>query len=43
MEMSGTLLTPRLRRLRFRGGAAEMDRGYNLEALESEYSVVSIR
>jgi hypothetical protein len=39
----GALLTPRLRRLRFRGGAQEMTTGFNTEELDSEFSVVSVR
>jgi len=39
----GVMLSPRLRRIRFRGGAQEMIFGYNLEELDSEYSVVSVR
>ena len=39
----GVMLSPRLRRVRFRGGAQEMIFGYNLEELDSEYSVVSVR
>ena len=39
----GALLTPRLRRLRFRGGAQEMTTGFNTEQLDSEFSVVSVR
>lgn len=42
-EMGGALLTPRMRRLRFRGGAQEMTMGFNTEQLESEFSVVSVR
>lgn len=41
--LDGALLTPRLRRLRFRGGAQEMSTGFNTEHLESEFSVVSVR
>ena len=41
--MEGALLTPRLRTLRFRGGAQEMSTGYNTESLDSEFSVVSVR
>lgn len=39
----GVMLSPRLRRIRFRGGAQEMIFGYNLQELDSEYSVVSVR
>ena len=39
----GALLTPRLRRLRFRGGAQEMTTGFNTQFLDSEFSVVSVR
>ena len=42
-EMNGALLTPRLRRVRFRGGAQEMTTSFNTEHLESEFSVVSVR
>lgn len=42
-EMNGALLTPRLRRIRFRGGAQEMTTGFNTQFLDSEYSVVSVR
>eukprot|EP00601_Ochromonadales_sp_CCMP2298_P033851 CAMPEP_0173363026 /NCGR_PEP_ID=MMETSP1144-20121109/22152_1 /TAXON_ID=483371 /ORGANISM="non described non described, Strain CCMP2298" /LENGTH=738 /DNA_ID=CAMNT_0014312921 /DNA_START=90 /DNA_END=2303 /DNA_ORIENTATION=+ len=38
--LDGALLTPRLRRVRFRGGAQEMTTGYNTEFLDSEFSVV---
>jgi hypothetical protein len=41
--LEGALLTPRLRRVRFRGGAQEMTTGYNTEFLDSEFSVVSVR
>ena len=42
-SFGGTLLTPRLRRLRFRGGAQEMTTGFNTDDLDSEFSVVSVR
>jgi hypothetical protein len=42
-DMQGALLTPRLRRVRFRGGAQEMTSGFNTDHLESEFSVVSVR
>jgi hypothetical protein len=42
-SLNGCLLTPRLRRMRFRGGASEMIMGYNTEHLDSEFSVVSVR
>jgi len=42
-SMNGALLSPRMRRIRFRGGAQEMITGYNTEFLESEFSVVSVR
>lgn len=42
-ELDGALLTPRLRRLRFRGGAQEMSTGFNTEHLDSEFSTVSVR
>ena len=42
-SLNGALLTPRLRRVRFRGGAREMAYGFNTEFLESEFSVVSVR
>lgn len=42
-SLNGCLLTPRLRRTRFRGGASEMIMGYNTENLDSEFSVVSVR
>jgi hypothetical protein len=42
-ELDGALLTPRLRRVRFRGGAQEMTTGFNTEHLDSEFSVVSVR
>jgi hypothetical protein len=41
--LDGALLTPRLRRVRFRGGAQEMITGFNTEHLDSEFSVVSVR
>jgi hypothetical protein len=41
--LDGALLTPRLRGVRFRGGAQEMITGYNTEHLESEFSVISVR
>jgi hypothetical protein len=41
--MGGTLLSPRMRRTRLRGGAQEMDGGYNTQVLDSEFSVVSVR
>lgn len=40
---NGALLTPRLRNVRFRGGAKEMATGFNTEFLVSEFSVVSVR
>ena len=42
-SMDGALLSPRMRRIRFRGGAQEMITGYNTEDLEAEFSVVSVR
>lgn len=42
-SLDGALLTPRLRRVRFRGGAQEMITTYNTEQLDSEFSVVSVR
>lgn len=42
-KFDGALLTPRLRRVRFRGGAREMAFGFNTEHLDSEFSVVSVR
>jgi hypothetical protein len=42
-EMGGTLLSPRLRRVRFRGGAQEMTTGFNTQHLDAEFSVVSVR
>jgi hypothetical protein len=42
-DMDGAILSPRLRRVRFRGGAQEMITGYNTENLDSEFSVVSVR
>eukprot|EP01041_Mallomonas_annulata_P000965 gene965-1873_t len=41
--LEGALLTPRLRRMRVRGGAQDMIMGYNTEHLDSEFSVVSVR
>eukprot|EP01038_Epipyxis_sp_PR26KG_P004683 gene4683-6578_t len=41
--MNGVLLTPRLRKVRFRGGAQEMNSGFNTQQLDSEFSVVSVR
>ena len=41
--MGGALLTPRMRRVRVRGGAGEMIMGFNTEKLDSEFSVVSVR
>jgi len=42
-SMDGALLTPRLRGVRFRGGAKEMAFGFNTDRLDSEFSVVSVR
>ena len=42
-ELDGALLTPRMRRLRVRGGAQQMIMGYNADHLDSEFSVVSVR
>lgn len=42
-SLDGALLTPRMRKVRFRGGAQEMVTGYNTEELDSEFSVVSVR
>ena len=41
--MDGAMLTPRLRRVRLRGGAAQMTTGFNTEHLDAEFSVVSVR
>jgi len=41
--MGGSNLTPRLRRVRLRGGAAQMTTGFNTEHLDAEFSVVSVR
>jgi hypothetical protein len=41
--LDGALLSPRMRRIRARGGAAEMITGYNTEFLDTEFSVVSVR
>ena len=41
--MKGAMLTPRLRRVRLRGGAAQMTTGFNTEHLDAEFSVVSVR
>jgi hypothetical protein len=41
--MGGAILTPRLRRVRLRGGASEMKTGFNTEHLDSEFAVVSVR
>ena len=41
--LGGALLTPRMCRIRFRGGAQEMITGYNTEELDAEFSVVSVR
>ena len=42
-SMGGSNLTPRLRRVRLRGGAAHMTTGFNTEHLDAEFSVVSVR
>ena len=42
-ELGGALLTPRLRKLRFRGGAGDMAMGFNTENPDSEFAVVSVR
>ncbi|CAM6003540.1 unnamed protein product [Sphagnum balticum] len=39
--LDGTMLTPRLRTIRLRGGAKEMAMGYNTDTIDSEFSVVS--
>ena len=36
-------LTPRMRRVRFRGGAQEMMMGYNTETLDDDFCVVTVR
>lgn len=41
--LDGALLTPRLRRVRFRGGAGDMTMGFNTENPDSEFAVVSVR
>ena len=41
--LGGALLTPRLRRVRFRGGAGDMAMGFNTENPDSEFAVVSVR
>ena len=42
-KLGGTLLSPRMRRVRLRGGSEEMPSGFNTENLDTEYSVVSVR
>jgi hypothetical protein len=42
-ELNGTLLSPRMRRIRLRGGAGAMSTGVNTEFLDSEFSVVNVR
>ena len=42
-ESGAAILSPRMRRIRFRGGAQEMITGYNTEFLDQEFSVVSVR
>ena len=42
-SLDGVILTPRMRRVRFRGGAQEMSTGINTEFLDSEFSVVNVR
>lgn len=42
-SMGGALLSPRFRRVRFRGGAAEMVTGFNTENMQQEFSVISVR
>ena len=42
-SMQGALLSPRMRKIRVRGGAGEMATGLNTEFLDSEFSVVSVR
>lgn len=42
-ELGGALLSPRMRRIRVRGGAQEMIMGYNTEELDVEFSTVSVR
>jgi len=41
--MGGAILSPRMRRIRFQGGADEMTTGFNTQFLEKEFSVVSVR
>lgn len=41
--LGGTMLTPRMRRLRLRGGAQEMIMGFNTDKLDSKFSVVNVR
>ena len=42
-SLDGALLSPRMRRIRLRGGVQEMDAGFNTEQLDNEFSVVSVR
>lgn len=42
-ESNSAILSPRFRRLRFRGGAQEMTTAFNTEFLDTEFSVVSVR
>ena len=42
-ELDGVLLPPRMRKIRFRGGAGKMVTGVNTEFLDAEFSVVDVR
>lgn len=42
-DIDCTLLTPRFRQLRLRGGVKEFSSGYNTERFDSEFSVVNVR
>jgi hypothetical protein len=41
--LGGALLSPRMRRVRFRGGAQEMPMGFNTDKMDAEFSVVNVR
>jgi len=42
-ELDGVLISPRMRKIRFRGGAGKMVTGVNTEFLDAEFSVVDVR
>ena len=42
-ELQGTLLSPRMRNLRLRGGKPVVEGGFNTQVVESDFSTVKIR